>query len=287
MKLYPKQFLGLDSEHTSFEKASVVLFPVPYEGGVSYSLGTAKAPDAILDASCHLELYDEVLEVEPYLIGIATVCPPTIPDNPEGMIQTIYQTTLELIRQQKFVILVGGDHSVSFGYFKAIQKNCGQVSVIQLDAHADLRNTYQGSLWSHACVMSRIRETTAHTLQIGIRSLSAEEAALVQKDHISLCPMHQYKKGNFDLDAALDRLPDPVFLTIDVDAFDWSVIASTGTPEPGGFSWDVGMSLLQKIFSMKNIIGFDVVELSYRNGDLNSPFATAKMIYKMIGFNFF
>lgn len=287
MKLYSKQFLGLDSEHTSFEKASVVLFPVPYEGGVSYGLGTAKAPDAILDASCYLELYDEVLEIEPYLKGIVTVNPPLIPDNPEDLMQTIYQSTLELIQQKKFVILIGGDHSVSFGYFKAIQEKYGQVSVIQLDAHADLRNTYEGSEWNHACVMSRIRERTSDTLQIGIRSLSAEEAALIKNENIALCTMHQYRSGNFDLDDALNQLPDPVFLTVDVDVFDWSVIASTGTPEPGGFFWDEGISLLQKIFMKKKIVGFDVVELSYRKGDLNSPFAVAKLIYKMIGFKFF
>ncbi|MCG2714930.1 MAG: agmatinase [Candidatus Marinimicrobia bacterium] len=287
MKLYSKQFLGLEAEFTSFEKAAVVLVPFPYEGGVSYGLGTAKAPDAILDASCYLELYDEVLDDQPYRIGITTVNPPKIANNPADMIQTIYETTLFFLNQDKFVILIGGDHSITFGYFKAIKEKYGQVSVIQLDAHADLRNTYEGSPWSHACVMSRIREITAHTLQIGIRSLSAKEAALVKKENISLCTMHQFRQGRFDLEAALNLLPDPVFLTVDADVFDWSVIMSTGTPEPGGLLWDEGVSLLQKIFMQKNVIGFDFVELSYQENDRNSPYAAAKMIYKMIGFKFF
>jgi len=287
MKLYSKQFLGLEAELTSFEKAAVVLVPFPYEGGVSYGLGTVRAPDAILDASCYLELYDEVLDDQPYRIGLTTVNPPKIANNPEDMIQTIYETTLFFLNQDKFVILIGGDHSITFGYYKAIREKYGQVSVIQIDAHADLRNTYEGSPWSHACVMSRIRESTTHTLQIGIRSLSAKEAALVKKENISLCTMHQFRQGHFDLEAALNLLPDPVFLTVDADVFDWSVIMSTGTPEPGGLLWDEGVSLLQNIFMKKNVIGFDFVELSYQENDRNSPYAAAKMIYKMIGFKFF
>ena len=286
MKLYPKQFLGLDSKFTLFEKASVAILPFPYEGGVSYGTGTAKAPDAILDASCHLELYDEVLEAEAYKIGITTVFPPDIPNDPEEMIQAMYLAALELIKKDKFLIVIGGDHSITNGYFKAIKECYNQVSVIQLDAHADLRDSYQGSKLSHACVMSRIREQIDHTLQVGIRSFSAREASLVKSENISLCTMYQFRQDCFDLDKALDLLPDPVFLTLDVDVFDWSVILSTGTPEPGGFLWDEGISLLQKIFSKKNVIGFDVVELSYNKNDHNSPFAVAKLIYKMIGFKF-
>ena len=287
MKLYSKQFLGLESEFSSFEKASVAILPFPYEGGVSFGSGTAQAPDAVLDASCYLELYDEILEAEAFKIGISTVYPPFIPKNPQAMIQAIYRATLELIKQDKFVITIGGDHSITTGFLKAILEFYSEVSVIQIDAHADLRDSYQGSQLSHACVMSRIRELTKHTLQIGIRSLSATEAALVKNEDISLCTMHQFRNGCFDLDKALDFLPDPVFLTLDVDVFDWSVISSTGTPEPGGFFWNEGVALLQKIFTKKNIIGFDVVELSYNKNDHNSPFAVAKLIYKMIGFNFF
>ncbi len=287
IKLYSKQFLGLESECISFEDAKVIILPFPYEGGISYGAGTAKAPDAILDASYYLELYDEALDAEPFRIGIATVTPPSIPSNPEELIQTVYESTKLLLEKGKFVVLLGGDHSISSGYFKAIRERYGQVSVIQLDAHADLRDTYEGSPLSHACVMSRIREMTSNTLQIGIRSLSLEEAERITREHIDLCPMDKYRNRTFDVNASLQRLPDPVFLTLDVDVFDWSVIMSTGTPEPGGFLWDEGIAILHRIFTMKQVIGFDVVELSYQEHDRNSPFAVAKLIYKMLGLKYF
>ena len=287
MKLHPKQFLGLEPQSNAFENAAVVILPFPYEGGISYGTGTAKAPDAVLDASCYLELYDEILRLEPHRIGIVTLEPPPIPDNPQEMVNIVYNKIRSLIHQQKFVVLLGGDHSITTGYVKALKEIHNEISVIQMDAHADLRDSYDGSPLSHACVMSRIRELTPHTLQIGIRSLSLEEAEKAEKQNLTLCIMNALREKSFNLEEALNRLPDPVFLTVDVDVFDWSVIASTGTPEPGGFFWDEGIALLQKIFAQKNVIGFDVVELSYNEHDRNSPFAVAKMIYKMIGFKFF
>jgi agmatinase len=286
LTLHVKQFLGLEPEFTAIENAKVVILPFPYEGGISYGAGTANAPDAILEASYHLELYDEVLEAEPFRMGIATVAPPSIPRDPEEMIRTGYESTRLLLEQGKFVVLIGGDHSISSGYFKALQERYGQVSVIQLDAHADLRETYMGSPWSHACVMARIREMTDNTLQLGIRSLSLEEAKRVKQEDIALYTMHEYRNGDCDLHTSIQILPDPIFLTLDVDVFDWSVIMSTGTPEPGGFFWDEGLALLNQIFTQKHVVGFDVVELSYQEYDRNSPFAVAKLIYKMLGFNY-
>ncbi|MBN2034965.1 MAG: arginase family protein, partial [Deltaproteobacteria bacterium] len=134
--------------------------------------------------------------------------------------------------------------------------------------------------------MARLREITPHTLQIGIRSMCAEEASLVKAQDLALCTMHRYRRGGFDLEAELARLPEQLFITVDVDVFDWSVIASTGTPEPGGMLWDEAMDLLQMVFRSKMVIGFDVVELAHRDHDANSPFATAKLIYKMIGMRF-
>ena len=132
--------------------------------------------------------------------------------------------------------------------------------------------------------MARIRDYTRETLHIGIRAISIEEAEKASREQIPLCTMHDFRTGQFDLNAALASLSDPAFVTVDVDAFDWSVIASTGTPEPGGFLWDEGLDLLQKIFSRKNVVGFDLVELSHSENDRNSPFAAAKLVYKMLGF---
>jgi agmatinase len=196
----------------------------------------------------------------------------------------VCRSAKKLLDLRKFVVLIGGDHSISVAFAQAIKTVHGPFSVIQLDAHADLRDSYDNSRFSHACVMARIREITTDTLQLGIRSMSLEEAQRIEEENIAVCTMSSYRKGDFDIDAALAGLPEPVFLTIDVDAFDWSVIRSTGTPEPGGFTWDEALDLLKKIFDRKNVVAFDVVELSTAHQDLNSPFAVAKLIYKLLGF---
>ena len=284
MKLYPCQFLDLDSGFSQFESAAAVILPVPYEGGITWASGTARGPDAVIEASRHLELYDEVLKAEPYRMGVATVMPPNIDLDPAALQEAIFQYSKALILQGKFVVLVGGDHSVTTGYFKALHDKHHRLSAIQLDAHSDLRDTYNDSPFSHACVMSRIRELTRDTLQIGIRSLSSEEAERIRRENLPVCTMSDYRSGKFDIKDAVERLPDPVFLTVDVDVFDWSVIRSTGTPEPGGFMWDEAVNLLYEIFLRKNVVGFDVVELSHDEYDKNSSFAVAKLIYKMLGF---
>lgn len=284
MKPHPRPFLDPGIEYTDFDQAAVVILPISYEGGVSYGIGTAQAPEAVIAASHQLELYDEELKSEPFRMGIATVLPPALPADPSELQATVYRCTAELLDQDKFVVLIGGDHSISNGFVRALHSKHGALSVIQIDAHADLRDTFENSCLSHACVMSRIRELTDKTLQIGIRSMSREEAQRIEREDLAVCTMSMYRKGEFDFDAAIDELQDPVFLTVDVDAFDWSVIQSTGTPEPGGFYWDEALELLRKIFERKTVVGFDVVELSAPAHDANSPFAVAKLIYKMLGF---
>ncbi|MFO7866274.1 MAG: agmatinase [Candidatus Aminicenantes bacterium] len=284
MKCHQTPFLGLKPPFSDFQSAAVAVLPLPYEGGISYGAGTAMAPQAVLEASHYLELYDEQLKQEPYKAGIVTLAPPAVPDNPESMLETLRDMVDSLAGMGKWVVVVGGDHSISSGVFQALKNRSGAASVIQLDAHADLLESYQGSPFSHASVMARMREQTAHTLHLGIRSLSAEEAETAEKNSIPLLTMADYRRGKWDLEAELLKLPDPVFLTIDADVFDWSVIFSTGTPEPGGFQWHEALDILQTIFLTKNIIGCDVVELSYRKSDPNSPFAAAKLIYKCIGY---
>jgi len=284
MKLYSKQFLDLDPEFTEYNTAAVVILPVPYEGGVTWGTGTAKGPDAVISASRHLELYDEMLEAEPFRMGIATVIPIEIHSNPQCLNEAVYWSSKAVIQEDKFVVLLGGDHSINSGHIQALQEKHPLLSVIQLDAHADLKDNYQGNPFSHACAMSRIRQFTSRTLQIGIRSMSLEEARRIERENMTVCTMADYRSGNFDIDAVIAGLPDPVYLTVDVDVFDWNVIRSTGTPEPGGFSWDEAMSLLEKIFMQKKIVGFDVVELSSDPNDRNSAFAVAKLIYKMLGY---
>ncbi|HOT95570.1 MAG TPA: agmatinase [bacterium] len=283
MKPNEHPFLAPEPEFCAYSSAAAVILPFPYEGGVSYGHGTAAAPRAILEASAYVEFYDEVLKAEPYRMGIATVAAPQIPAQPEGMIQTLYETTQALLNDQKFVVVLGGDHSISSGYFKALLEKHGRLSCIQLDAHSDLREEYEGNRLSHASVMARIREMTPHALQLGIRAQCLEEALAIAANHWPVCTMHDFRKGVFDVEAAIATLPDPVFITVDVDAFDLSIIHTTGTPEPGGFTWDEALDLLEKIFMRKNVVGFDLVELAYDENDRNSAFCTARLAYKMLG----
>ena len=284
MKLNPKQFLDPPPQFTHFRNAAVAILPVPYEGGVSYGTGTAGGPDAVIEASRYLELYDEVLKAEPYRMGISTVMPPEIFSDAEQMNVAVSKITKNMIVQNKFVVVLGGDHSISSACLRALCEKYNTISVIQLDAHADLRDSYEGSPFSHACAMSRIRELAADTLQIGIRSLSRQEARRIERENLAVCTMTAYRSGAFDVQAALNALADPVYLTLDVDVFDWSVVRSTGTPEPGGFLWDEAVALLHQIFMTKNIVAIDVVEFCSDAQDRNSAFAVAKLIYKMLGF---
>jgi agmatinase len=286
MKSHPTPFLGPPTEYCDPNKARAVVVPFAYEGNVSYGLGAAQGPQAVLEASQQVEFYDDILDAEPFRVGIATPEMPAIPTDPAEMIASLAQITDDLLTKGQFPIVIGGDHSITTGYVQSIAKHHPGFGVIQLDAHADLREAYEDNPLSHASVMARIREITPHTLQIGIRSMAVEEARRVKEENLSFCTMRQWRRGAFDLKAGLAALPEKVFITLDVDVFDWSVIASTGTPEPGGFYWDETLDLLQTIFACKEVVGCDVVELAYRPSDPNSPFAVAKLIYKMIGFKF-
>jgi agmatinase len=283
---HPVAFLDPPEGYADLEKARAVVVPFGYEGGVSYGVGTAAAPAAVLEASHQVEFYDDVLDAEPYVVGIGTLDTPDIPAVAEQMEALMFQLTDDLLQRRKFPLIIGGDHSITAGAIRAVAKHHECFGVIQLDAHADLRDSYNDSKLSHACAMARALDFTSHTLQIGIRSMDAGEAQRVRRQQLPMCTMRQWRRGEFDLQGALAALPDTVFLTIDVDVFDWSVIASTGTPEPGGFLWEETLDLLSAIFSRKNVIGCDVVELSYRRSDPNSPFAVAKLIYKIVGFKF-
>jgi agmatinase len=286
MRLHNTPFLSPPTPYGDLESSRVAILPFPYEGGISYGKGAAGAPQAILEASQQVEFYDEVLDAEPFRVGIATLAPPPVPEDARQMVDLVSQLTDELLSQDKLVVLIGGDHSISPGYVRSIAKHHERFGVIQLDAHADLRNTYGDSPLSHACAMARIRDITPHTLQIGIRSMAAEEALIVKQHNLRLCTMEQWRRGKFDLKAALAALPEKVYITLDVDVFDWSVVAGTGTPEPGGLLWHEALQMLQTIFETKDVIGWDVVELAFRDTDPNSPYAVAKLIYKMIGYKF-
>ena len=279
-------FLGPPEGYADLQTARAVVVPFPYEGGVSYGRGAADAPQAVLEASRQVEYYDEDLNVEPFRAGIATLASPRMPADAEEVTALMAQITDQALAENKFPVIIGGDHSITGGCIQSMASHFSALGVVQLDAHADLRETYEGSPLSHACVMSRIRDLTPHTLQIGIRSMDREEALRIKREKLAVCTMRQWRQGGFDMSAALALLPAKVFITLDVDVFDWNVIAGTGTPEPGGLGWYETLDLLRLIFETKTVVGCDVVELAYRPSDPNSPYAVAKLIYKLIGMKF-
>jgi agmatinase len=284
MKVNRKQFLGPDPEFSQLETAAVAVLPFPYEGGVSYGHGTGLAPKAIIDASCYVEFYDEVLDAEPFRMGIVTLAPPKMPITPAAMHRLMYSSSKAILEIGKFPVILGGDHSISSGTFKALQEKYPDLGCVQLDAHSDLRLDYEGSKFSHASVMARIREMTPHTLQLGIRAMCREEAEWIKQEQMLVCPMHAFRNKSFAWEAALEQLPEHLFVTVDVDAFDLAVISTTGTPEPGGFTWDEGLDILSKVFSRKTVVGFDIVELAIAKSDRNSAFSAARLVYKMLGY---
>jgi agmatinase len=278
-------FLGLRPEETAYDKARFAILPAPYEQTTTYRKGTHGGPGAILSASQEVELYDEETDTEPYLAGIHTLGDLDITaSGPEDMVKKIYQAGKTLINDEKLVCMLGGEHTISTGMVKACKDKYDNLSVLQLDAHADLRNSYQESKYSHACVMRRIREIVKTTVGVGIRNISTSEHKLIEREKI---PIIHAARMFSELDwvkKALDDLGDNVYLTIDCDFFDPSIMPAVGTPEPGGGLWYQTLAFLRELIRGKNIVAFDVVELCPLADNNISEFTAAKLIYKTIGY---
>ncbi len=279
------QFLENEIPEVSYNQARVAILPVPFEKTTSFGKGTALGPRAVLEVSPYLETYDEELEVEPFEAGIATMPALDFNGSIEADFETITRKTGQLIDDGKFVIAIGGEHSISFPLYRAYHQRFKNLSVIQFDAHADLREQYQGTPYSHASVMKRIYSLNKNIVQLGIRALSLEEAKLIKSGTIKTVFAHQmYQRWPAEV---LDSLTENVYLTFDVDFFDPAILPATGTPEPGGFFWPETLQFLKKLFETKNVVGVDVVELSPQPGTTHSEFTVAKLIYKLIAYKFF
>lgn len=285
----PYNFLGL-SENCSFEESAVTILPVPYERTVSFGTGTSKGPQSIIMASRCLELYDEELECEPCEVGIHTMDESEYDVDPEEMVNSVSDLYTEILERDKFIITVGGEHSVTNGPVRSLHDKYGDFSVFSIDAHCDLRDSYGGTSYSHACVMRRAAELDLNIVQAGIRSLSSEEAEFLSgNDNINVFFAKDIAVTNIEriIGEILASLKDRVYISVDLDGFDPSLIPSTGTPEPGGLNWYQVLSLLQGIFKMKDVIGMDVVELAPAPGNLSPDVLAAKLIYKSIGYKYF
>ncbi|MFH1056009.1 MAG: agmatinase [Candidatus Altiarchaeota archaeon] len=278
------KFCGLERHFSDYSKARFAVLPVPYEKTTTYAKGTAKGPKAIMEASCKLELYDEELDSTPAESGIATLKPLVIRDKPEIMVRKVKDACLKILDDGKFPILLGGEHSISVGFLLALKERVPDVSVLQFDAHADLRESYRGSRYNHACVMARIRENV-ECVQVGIRSISDEESELVKKlrSDKTLFFAKDVLEGDCTKDI-INRLSENVYITFDLDCMDPSIMPSTGTPEPGGLGWYDVLRILKAVTSAKNVVGFDVMELCPKPNSEASDFTAAKLAYKMLGY---
>ena len=281
-----ENFLGLPEEHARFEDVGVVILPVLYEATVSYMGGTRFGPRGLLHASRFVELYDHELDAEPYTIGVHTLPELMLTGaGPGKAMRELRRAFDALLGSGKFVIMLGGEHSVSgppiLAHADRLER--GKLSVLQLDAHADLRAEYEGTPYSHACVMHTVHERVK-LVQVGIRSLTAEERALQRKRRMTVVFGHELDQPDWE-DRVMRALGRDVYITVDVDYFDPAVMPATGTPEPGGGAWNPTIRLLDRVFRERNVVGADVVELAPLPGMVAPDFLAAKLVYKLIGFH--
>lgn len=284
----PINFGGIaEEEFSSFERARILVWPISYEGTVSYGTGTGRGAEAIIDASRNMELYDEETDAEVYKLGIHTLDESPSIEPPARMMESLLERGRELVASGKFLTMIGGEHSVTAPVIRAHAERYDNLSVLQIDAHADLRDTYDGTPHSHASIMARVtRDLRLPSVQCGIRSISAEEARALDELPTRIFWAKDIVGRSDWWDAAVDGLTENVYLTIDIDGLDPSLVAQTGTPEPGGLGWYETIGLIRTLARKRRIVGMDLTEYSYVEGFEASAFLCAKLIYKSLAFIF-
>ncbi|MCB9246330.1 MAG: agmatinase [Flavobacteriales bacterium] len=282
-----QSFLGItDPDLTNYENARIVVQSLPYENTSSYIEGSALGPQAILDASSFVEFYDEELRTEICQLGIATQKSLDFGDLvDEAAVELIRKNTLKHLKNGKFVVSLGAEHTVTLGTFLAYREYFPSVSVLQIDAHSDLRESYQGNPYSHACVMARINEYNPLICQVGIRALCKEEAQVIdQSNTIYTVFGHELSKPGL-VDDILNNLGDIVYITVDADGFDPSVMPAVGTIEPGGLQWFDALRIFREVCSKKKVVGFDIVECAPRPGEVLTEYSLAQLAYKIMTYS--
>lgn len=275
-------YAGIPAENATYENSKVVLVIVPYDGTSTWGKGADKGPELFLDASENMELYDIETDTEPYLQGVYMAGEVSEKSSPEKMVEAVYQKTKELVKdREKLFTLIGGEHSVSIGSIRAVGEEYHNLTVLQLDAHTDLRPEYHGSKNNHACAVFEANQK--HKLvQVGIRSMDAEEKQYLPHKRVFFA--HEIAKNDNWIKDVLDKVSGNVYITIDLDAFDPSIAPSTGTPEPGGLQWYPTLKLLKKVFKKCNVVAFDIVELMDSPQAKPTAFLAAKLYYKMLAY---
>jgi len=276
-------FAGLTPPYSNIQQARTIILPVPYDSTSEWRGGSRHGPQAIIDASQYLELYDLELDCEIYKVGICTL-PDVEPllSSPQDMIGRVYQVIQGLIEERKFVVLLGGEHSLSLGAVRAFKEAFPRLSVLQLDAHADLRDEYLGTKFSQACVMRRIFELCPIS-QVGVRSLSWEEKQFLTQNKLTPVYMSDLAVKKASIDQIVGSLSEDVYVTIDVDVLDPSIMPAVGTPEPDGMSWRQVLDIIEAVALHKHVVGFDLMEFCPGQGPGSCAFLLAKLAYKFIG----
>lgn len=278
------KFAGLSEKYSTYKQAKVVVLPIPYDGTSTWMKGANHGPQALLEASAFLELYDIETDSEVYRQGIHTMPPVDCAGLPEDMVAEVRKQARLLFHENKLVVGLGGEHSVTVGLVQAAQEKYKNLSVLQFDAHTDMRDTYEGSSFNHACVMARVNEICP-SVHVGIRSMDISEREKIDSDRIVLARNLHYHGMNAASDV-LDLLSDTVYITIDLDVLDPSYLPSTGTPEPGGIDWYMLNALIARVASEKKIVGFDVVELLPQPNNRAPDFLAAKLVYRTLSMIF-
>jgi agmatinase len=276
-------FLGIDS-CCGWEEAQMVVLQAPLEATVSYMRGTGHGPSALIQASHQIEFYDDELRAETFRSGIATLPPPRFSGKSiKTCLRLIDDQVTRVLQAGKKPFLIGGEHTVSIGAIRACHRKHPGLTVLHLDAHTDLRDSYEGSPFSHACVMARVAEFCPF-VSIGIRSLSIEEAEQIETQMLHVFDMHRMQSDAAWAEKSLALLGDTVYVTVDLDVLDPSIMPAVGTPEPGGMGWRECLDLLRRVFSEKKVVGLDMVELCPRPGAEHGVYTAAKMAYRLAGY---
>lgn len=283
MKRETDTYAGIEEQYAAYDSAKIVLVPVPYDGTSTWGKGADKGPEAFLAASENMELYDIETDSEVYRRGIALDAPVDESSSPEAMCEAVENRVTQHLSKGKFVTLFGGEHSVSIGTLRAFRKHYGKITVIQIDAHADLRPEYDGSACNHACAVHESSKKD-NLIQIGIRSMDISER--VHTNYEQTYFAHEIAGKRKWMKKVLEQIEGPVFVTIDLDAFDSGIMPSTGTPEPGGLSFYEVCKLLKKVFTRHQVVGFDIVELMPNDINRAPDFLAAKLYYKLLSYKF-
>lgn len=276
-------FAGIEGDHNKFEHAEVLLQSIPYDGTSTWGKGADKGFEAFLDAAANMEIYDIETDSEVYKEGVHIIAPILEDSSPEAMFKAVYKSTQELLKTGKFLTFFGGEHSISIGIIKAFYEAHPDITILQLDAHTDLRPDYHGSPYNHACAVYDASQN-ANLIQVGIRSMDSGELKYLNRDK---CYFAEQMYGQTDwMEDSLSKMTDKVYITLDLDVFDPSIMPATGTPEPGGMQWNPTIQYLKNVFQQKNVLGFDIVELAPIDGLTSPQFLAAKLYYKMLSYKF-